>query len=70
VKALERIVTEHVTNAKNNPDNRVTAEHSELSRIVFTETQRNQGRYSSHYLCVPVGVSPNLEKFNTFYFIK
>jgi hypothetical protein len=68
VKALERIATEHVTNAKRNPDNRVTANHGELSRTVFTETQRNQGRYSSQYLCLPVGVDPNRDQLDTFYF--
>jgi hypothetical protein len=70
VKALERIATEHVTNAKGNPDNRVTAKHSELSRIVITQTQRNKGQYSTHYLCVPVGVDPNRDKLNTFYLNK
>jgi len=72
VKALERIATEHVTNAKRNPDNRVTAEHYELSRIVVTEHQHDhvKGRYSSHYLCVPVGVDPNREKFDAFYLRK
>ena len=70
MKALEHTATEHVTNAKRNPDNRVTAKHGELSRIVITETQREwgQGQYSSHYLCVPVGVDPNRDKFDTFYF--
>jgi len=72
VKALERIAMEHVTNANRNPDNRATAKHSELSRIVTTKTQRKegQGQYSSHYLCVPVGVDPNREKFNEYYFRK